>query len=459
MSQSKLSELVAELRTLLGERLTTAPAACEQHGHGEGFHAPQPPDVVVFPQSTEEVSAIVAACARHDAAVVPFGAGTSLEGHVAAHRGGVCIDMSRMDQVITVNAEDMDVTVQAGVRRKQLNSYLRDTGLFFSVDPGADATLGGMASTGASGTNTVRYGTIRENVLALTAVLADGRVVHTGGRARKSSAGYDLTRLLLGSEGTLAVITELTVRLHGHPEAVTAAVCSFAEMDDAVQATIQMIQMGVPLARIEFLDAPSVQAVNAYSQLEYRETPALFFEFHGSEAGTAADAAVVEEIAADCGGRDFQWASDESERRRLWQARHDFYYAALAQAPGTRGVLTDVCVPISRLAESIAHTRAEIDAAGLRAFIIGHVGDGNYHVLMCTDPDNAEAMRTAQQLNEKIVTHALSMDGTCTGEHGVGTGKMKFLQREHGDSLDVMRAVKAALDPDNRMNPGKIIPA
>lgn len=451
------TEVITELRLLMGERLTTAPAACEQHGRDESYHTPRAADAVVFPRSTEEVAKIVALCASHRTPVIPFGAGTSLEGHIAALHGGVCIDLSRMNGVLEVNAEDMDATVQAGVTRKQINRYLHDTGLFFPVDPGADATLGGMAATRASGTNAVRYGTMRENVLAMTVVLADGRITHTGGRARKSSAGYDLTRLFIGSEGTLGVITELTVRLYGNPEAVASAVCTFPKLSDAVQTTIQAIQYGVPVARIELLDEAQIRAVNRYSGLECREAPTLFFEFHGSEASVAEQAAKVQEIAADFGAQDFRWATDETERRRLWQARHDAYYAALAQFPGARGFVTDVCVPISRLADCIGETKIDLDGADVRACIVGHVGDGNFHVIFCVDPERAEEIDTVKRLNDRMVSRALAMGGTCTGEHGIGYGKMDFLDREHGDSISVMRNIKLALDPANLMNPGKIV--
>lgn len=456
-SELPQSEIITELTSLLRERLTTAPATREQHGRDESFHAPRAADVVVFPHSTEEVAKIVALCASHRAPVIPFGAGTSLEGHVAALHGGVCIDLSGMDEVLEVNAEDMDGTVQAGVTHRQFNRYLHDTGLFFPVDPGADATLGGMAATRASGTNAVRYGTMRGNVLGMTVVLADGRVIHTGGRARKSSAGYDLTGLLIGSEGTLGVITELTVRLYGNPEAVASAVCTFPSLGDAVQTTIHAIQFGVPAARIELLDDAQIRAVNRFSDLDCREAPTLFFEFHGSQAHVAEQAATVQEIAADFGGGDFRWATDESERRHLWQARHDAYYAALAQFPGARGLVTDVCVPISRLANCIDETKSDLDGADVRACIVGHVGDGNFHVIFCVDPDNEEEIEAVKRLNDRMVSRALAMNGTCTGEHGIGYGKMDFLAREHGDSISVMRSIKLALDPANLMNPGKII--
>lgn len=450
------SPIISELRALAGKRLTTAPAAREQHGRDESYHPPQSPDAVVFPESTKEIGAIVALCAKHRTPIIPFGAGTSLEGHVAALHGGICLDMTHMDEVLEVNDEDFDATVQAGVTRKQLNRYLHDTGLFFSVDPGADATLGGMASTRASGTNTVRYGAMRENVLALTVVLANGRIIHTGGRSRKSSSGYDLTRLFVGAEGTLGVITEVTVRLYGNPEAVASAVCTFPKLDDAVQATIQAIQYGIPVARIELLDETQVRAVNQYANLDCREAPTLFFEFHGSEANVVEQAANVKEIAAEFGGDDFQWATDEGERRRLWQARHDAYYAALAQFPGARGFVTDACVPISQLAQCITETKDDLDSTAVHACIVGHVGDGNFHVIYCVDPDNPEEIETVKRLNDRMITRALEMGGTCSGEHGIGYGKRAFMEREHGDSVSVMQDIKRALDPNNLMNPGKL---
>ncbi len=450
-------DLIEALRGIVGERLSTSAAVREQHGRDESYDTPHPPDVVVFTESTEEVAAIVKACARRQVPVIPFGSGTSLEGHVAALKGGVCIDLGRMDRIIAVNTEDMDATVEAGVTRQKLNAYLRDTGLFFPIDPGAEASIGGMTATRASGTNAVRYGTMRENVLALNVVLADGRVIRTSRRARKSSAGYDLTRLFVGSEGTLGVITEITLRLYGIPEAVSAAVCAFPTIADAVNTVILTIQCGVPVARIELLDKLQMEAVNTYSDLEYALAPTLFFEFHGTERGVAEQAETVQAIAADLGGENFAWATRREDRDRLWKARHDAYYASLALRPGCRGWATDVCVPISRLAECITETTADLEKSPLIATIVGHVGDGNFHVILLVDPDKAEEIAEAERFNERLVMRALAMDGTCTGEHGIGHGKMDFLRAEHGEAVSVMRALKQALDPDNIMNPGKIV--
>ncbi len=445
------------LRSLLGDRLSTSAAVREQHGKDESYHPSAAPDAVAFAQSTEEVAEIVRICAAHKLPVIAFGTGTSLEGHVAALRGGVCIDVSGMDQVLEVNAEDLDCRVQAGVRRKQLNEYLRDTGLFFPIDPGADASLGGMTATRASGTNAVRYGTMRENVLGLTVVLADGRVIRTGGRARKSSAGYDLTRLFIGSEGTLGVITEIQLKLYGIPEAVSSAVCSFETLEGAVNTVIMTIQMGIPVARIELLDEVQMDAINRYSGLDYPAQPTLFFEFHGSESGVKEQTERVGEIASELGGGDFQWATRPEDRNKLWQARHDAYYAAMALRPGCKGWATDVCVPISRLAECILETRKDIDASGLITPIVGHVGDGNFHLVFLVDLDNEEEMKKATEVNDRMVIRALEMGGTCTGEHGIGYGKIEFLKHEHGEGVSVMRQIKQALDPDDLMNPGKIV--
>jgi D-lactate dehydrogenase (cytochrome) len=450
-------DFLAELRAIAGERVVTNAAVRERHGRDESYHPGHAPDAVVFPRSTDEVVALVRACAARKAPVIPFGVGTSLEGHVAALRGGVCVDLSQMNRVLAVHAEDMDATCEAGVTRKQLNEHLRDRGLFFSVDPGADATLGGMAATRASGTNAVRYGTMRDNVLSLSVVLADGRVIRTSRRARKSAAGYDLTRLFVGSEGTLGVITEVTVRLNGIPEAVSAAVTAFPDLASAVDTVIAALQSGVPVARIELLDDVQMKALNRFAKLSYREAPTLFFEFHGSAQGVVEQVETVEALARDYGGSDFQWALRPEERAKLWQARHDAYYAAIALRPGARGMPTDVCVPISRLAECILETRADIDRSGLTAPIVGHVGDGNFHVVFVVDPENADEMRRAAQVNERMVLRAIAMDGTCTGEHGVGYGKVGFLPAEHGEALGVMRAIKRALDPDGIMNPGKIL--
>jgi D-lactate dehydrogenase (cytochrome) len=449
--------LLALLRQRLGDRLSTAAAVREQHGRDESYHAPHAPDAVAFAQSTEEVAAIVGLCAQYKTPVVAFGTGTSLEGHVAALYGGVCIDLSRMNRIVRVNVADLDATVEAGVTRKQLNEYLRDTGLFFPIDPGADASLGGMAATRASGTNAVRYGTMRENVLALTVVLADGRVIRTARRARKSAAGYDLTRLFVGSEGTLGIITEVTVRLYGIPEAISAAVCAFPTIAAAVDTVIETIQSGVPVARIELLDEAQIDAINKYSKLDHKVAPTLFFEFHGSNAGVAEQVETVKAIAAEHGGDDFRWASSPEERSKLWQARHDAYYAALALRPGSRGWPTDVCVPISRLAECIGETKRDLAQATIPSALAGHVGDGNFHLIFMIDPKSPEEIAEASRLNDRMVARALAMEGTCTGEHGIGYGKIDFLMAEHGDAVSVMCSIKQALDPNNILNPGKII--
>jgi len=450
-----LEAALGELRALLGERVTATLAVREHHSHGESSHAPALPDLVCFPRSTEEVSGIVKVSAQHKLAVVPFGAGTSLEGHVQAVRGGICLDMREMNRVLRVNADDMDATVEAGVSRQQLIRALENTGLTFFIDPGADATIGGMASTRASGTTAVRYGTMRENVLGLTVVLADGRVIRTGSRARKSSAGYDLTRLFVGAEGTLGVITEVTLRLHPLPEAMGVATCAFETIDGAVKTVIEVIQLGLGVARIEFMDDRLVDAINHYSRLELPVCPTLLFEFHGlSEAGVAETARLAEQLAGEHRGMGFAWETTASGRERLWKARHDVYYAARAVRPGSEVLTTDVCVPISRLGECIVATRAELDAASFPATIVGHVGDGNFHVQCMLAPEQADEV---EAFAGRLVERAQAMGGTCTGEHGVGLGKKKYLRAEHGDdALDVMRALKRTLDPDNRMNPGKI---
>lgn len=450
-------QLIEQLKALLGERLSTSLAIREQHGRDESFHAAKAPDAVAFATSTEEVAQIVRLCAKACVPVIPFGTGTSLEGHVAALHGGISLDVSRMNDVIEVNADDLDCRVQAGVTRKQLNEYLRDTGLFFPIDPGADASIGGMAATRASGTNAVRYGTMRENVLGMTVVMADGRVIRTGGRARKSSAGYDLTRLFVGSEGTLGVITEVQLRLYGIPDAVSAAVCSFSAMEGAVQTVILAIQMGIPIARIELLDESQMDAVNRYSKFNYPVLPTLFFEFHGTERGVAEQVEQIGELAKEYGGSGFEWATQAEDRNRLWQARHDAYYAALALKPGTKGWATDVCVPISKLADCLLETRRDVEASGLIAPMVGHVGDGNFHLVFLVDTDDEEQMQRASEVNDRMVVRAIDMGGTCTGEHGVGYGKIKYLKHEHGEAMSVMRAVKQALDPQGIMNPGKIV--
>ena len=448
--------LLDELRDRVGNRLSTSMAVREHHGHDMSYHPARAPDAVVFAHSTEEVSAVVQICARHSTPIIAFGTGTSLEGHVAALEGGVCIDLSEMNEILEVNAEDLDCRVQAGVTRKQLNHDLRDKGLFFPIDPGADASLGGMSATRASGTNAVRYGTMRENVLGLTVVLADGRVIKTGGRSRKSAAGYDLTRLFVGSEGTLGVITEVQLRLFGLPEAMSAAVCSFETLEGAVNSVILTIQSGIPVARIELVDEVMMDAINRYSDLDHPVQPTLFFEFHGSEQSVKEQAETVGEITAEFGGSHFQWATRTEDRTKLWQARHDCYYASLALRPGAKGWPTDVCVPISRLAESILEVKQDIEAQGLLAPIVGHVGDGNYHLSFIVDPEDEAEMAKTKAVNDRMVARALELGGTCTGEHGIGYGKIGFLRSEMGEAVPVMRQLKDALDPNNLMNPGKI---
>ncbi|EME69658.1 FAD/FMN-containing dehydrogenase [Paramagnetospirillum caucaseum] len=451
------ADLHAQLAARFGERFSTAWSVCEQHGKDESHFAACPPEAVVFALSTEEVAETVKACAAHGVPVIAFGTGTSLEGHVAALSGGISIDVAGMNRVLEVRPEDLDVTVQPGVTRKQLNEYLRDTGLFFPIDPGADASLGGMAATRASGTNAVRYGTMRENVLSLQVVLPDGRVIRTATRARKSSAGYDLTRLFVGSEGTLGVITELTLRLQGIPEAISAAVCPFPSIEAAVNTVILTIQSGVPVARIEFLDKVMIDAVNRYAKTDHKVAPTLFFEFHGSPASVREQAEKVEAIAAEFGAEGFQWATGAEERTRLWAARHNAYYAGVALRPGCRAWTTDACVPISRLAECLLETEEDLKSTPLTSAIVGHVGDGNFHVMLLVDPTKPEEIAEAERINHRIVRRALAMDGTCTGEHGIGHGKMAFLEEEYGEALDVMRAIKRAIDPAGIMNPGKIV--
>ncbi|WP_417819214.1 FAD-binding oxidoreductase [Terasakiella sp.] len=440
------------------DRVSTSKALCEQHGTDESYHKAQAPDVVVFTLSTKEVSDVVKLCATHKVPVIPYGTGTSLEGHIAALHGGVCIDLSQMDKVIEARPEDMDVTVEAGVTRKALNEYLRDTGLFFPIDPGADASLGGMASTRASGTNAVRYGTMRENVLALTVVTPNGDIVKTASRAKKSAAGYDLTHLYVGAEGTLGIVTEVTLRLYGIPETISAAVCPFPSLEEAVNTVISIIQCGIPVARMELLDDRQMYAVNQYSKLDYEVAPTLFFEFHGSPSSVEEQIEMVKSLAEDFGGKNFQWASKLEDRDRLWNARHNAYYAALALRPGCKGVSSDACVPISRLAEAIMATKQDIEDSFLDGTIVGHVGDGNFHTLFAFMPDDEKELAEAKRLNARIVERAIAMDGTCTGEHGIGHGKMKYLESEFGEAgLEIMRSLKKALDPDNIMNPGKIV--
>jgi D-lactate dehydrogenase (cytochrome) len=455
---ASISSAVSALKDLLGARATDAAAIRDHHSRGESYHRPAPPDIVCFPRTTGEVAAIIKVAAAERLPIVPFGAGTSLEGHVNAIHGGITIDLREMNRIVRVSVDDLDATVEAGVTRLQLEKALASTGLIFPVDPGADATLGGMTATRASGTTAVRYGTMRENVLGLTVVLADGRVIQTGTRARKSSAGYDLTRLFVGSEGTLGVITEVTLRLHPRPEAVSAAVCSFGSMQGAVETVIATIQVGVPVARIELLDETQMDAVNRYSHTSYAVAPTLFFEFHSDSARHVSDQAeTVQALAAERGGHGFEWAIRLEDRERLWQARHDALYAALALRPGARAWTTDVCVPISRLADCILETKADNAGAPFPIALVGHAGDGNFHLIYVLDPASATELDEARRLNERMVLRALDMGGTCTGEHGVGYGKMKYLEAEHGPALDVMRTIKRALDPENRMNPGKMV--
>ena len=454
---SALHDAIAALTSLLGPRASTGPSVRDQHSRGESYHAPAAPDVVCFPETTSEVVEILKISQAFQVPVVPFGAGTSLEGHVHAIRGGISIDLTKLNRIVRISTEDLDATVEAGVTRLQLAKALRNTGLMFPIDPGADATIGGMAATRASGTTAVRYGTMRENVLGLTAVLADGQVIRTGSRARKSSSGYDLTKLLVGSEGTLAVITEVTLRLHPVPEAVAAAICAFDSMKGAVDTVIATIQLGVPVARIELLDEVQIDAINRRSKTTLPVAPTLLFEFHGDNDRAVADhAQTVEGLARERGGHAFEWATKLEDRDRLWQARHEALYASLALRPGARAWTTDVCVPISRLAECIIETQADNAGAPFPIGLVGHAGDGNFHLIYILDPANAAEMDHAKALNDRLVARALAMDGTCTGEHGVGVGKMKFMDAEHGPALDVMRAIKKALDPEGRMNPGKI---
>ena len=451
------SLLLKDLKKLLGDRLSTAESVRHHHGKDESYHQSQPPDVVVFPRTAEEVSDIVRVCAGHRTAVIPFGAGTSLEGGVGAVSGGVSVDMKEMNRIIQVNSADLDVTVEAGVTRKQLNTHLRDTGLFFPIDPGADATLGGMASTRASGTNAVKYGTMRENVLNLTVALADGRLIQTGNRAKKSAAGYDLTRLFVGAEGTLGIITEVTLRLYGVPERISAAVCAFPSVTAAVNCCILTIQSCVPIARVELLDTAQMEACNRYSDLNYKAAPTLFFEFNGSPAGVREQAKTVKEIAAEFGAGEFHWAEKTEDRNKLWQARHDAMYAALALIPGASAWSTDVCVPISRLADCIEATRIDIEASPLTATIVGHVGDGNFHTLMFSDRHDSEDLERNKMIAHRMAERALAVGGTVTGEHGIGLGKMKYMAQEHGEALPLMVELKRTFDPQNIMNPGKMV--
>ncbi len=458
VSRDAVARVVDILKQRFGERASTADAVRDQHGHGEGWFPGAAPDIVVFAETTEEVSETVALCAEHGVPIIPFGTGTSLEGHVAAVEGGVSIDLTAMKDVLEVNAEDLDCRVEAGVTRKQLNEHLRDTGLFFPIDPGADASIGGMAATRASGTNAVRYGTMRENVMGLTVVLADGRVIRTGGRAKKSAAGYDLTRLFVGSEGTLGIITEIQLKLYGIPEAVSSAVCQYPDLESAVNTVILTIQSGIPVARIELLDDIQMGACIDYSDLEgFERKPTLFFEFHGTEASVQEQAEQVRALSDDFGGSAFAWSTATEDRNKLWQARHDAYYAAMALGPGKKGMATDVCVPISKLADCILDTKRDVEETGLIAPIVGHVGDGNYHLVLLFDPEDPDEKKRAKDLVERMNHRAIAYGGTCTGEHGIGLGKMGFLTHEHGEAVAVMRTLKQAMDPGNILNPGKIV--
>ncbi len=460
VEEDAVTAVIAQLTEFLGsERVLTGNDVLRQHGTDESWHPPATPDAVVLPHDTEEAARIVRACRDHRVPIVPFGAGTSLEGHIAALRGGICVDMREMDQILRLSVPDMDVTVQAGVTRRRLDDRLRPEGVFFSVDPGADATVGGMIATGASGTMSVRYGTVRENVLSLTVVTANGEIVKTRSRARKSSAGYDLTHLMIGSEGTLGLITEATLRLQPTPEAMTAAACAFATLEGAVDCVIEVLAHGIPIARIELLDEVQIDAVNRHAELELDVAPTLFLEFHGTRQEVEAQAEDVREIAGAHGGKDFQWATGESERRGLWHARHGAYDAARALRPSAQGFTTDACVPVSALAQCIAETKRDLDESGLVAPIVGHVGDGNFHLAILVDPDDPEELRRAVELNERLVRRAIEYGGTCTGEHGVGYGKSGFLELELGTpALEMMRSIKRALDPDELFNPGKIFP-
>jgi len=445
------------VRALIGDRLTVNASVRLSHGRGEAFHPDMLPDAVAYPISGEEVSAIVRICAQHRVPVIPFGAGTSLEGNVTAPLGGISIDLTKMDAVVKVNVSDLDCVIQPGVTREQLNSELRDQGLFFPIDPGANATLGGMCATRASGTNAVRYGTMRDNVLWLNVVLADGTMIRTGRRARKSAAGYDLTRLFIGSEGTLGIITEIGLKLHGVPEAIAVAVCPFDTIKGAVDTVVMAMQLGIPMARIEFLDTVQVAAINAYSHTSLAEAPTLIMEFHGTDLSVREQTETLKAIADDFGAGEFTFATLAEERNVLWKARHNAYFAAQAIRPGSQLVVTDVCVPISRLTDCIAETHEDIEREGLIAPIVGHVGDGNFHVMLCVDPDDHAEVERVRRLNDRLVDRALAMDGTCTGEHGIGIGKQAKLIDELGeDTVDVMRRIKQALDPDRLLNPGKI---
>lgn len=453
-----VEQVSARLRALFGEpRVSTSHSVREQHGRGESHHRAALPEAVFFAESTDDVAAALKLCNDMTVPVVAFGVGTSLEGHVASLHGGLCIDLSRMDKIVRVSQQDLDCTVQAGVTRKKLNQHLGGLGMFFPVDPGADASLGGMAATRASGTNAVGYGTMRENVLGLTVVLADGRVIRTGGRARKSSAGYDLTRLFVGSEGTLGIITEVTLRCYGIPSAISSAVCTFPSVGAAVDTVIETVQLGIPVARIELLDERQMDACRRYSGISNAIAPTLFLEFHGTQTAVEEQAALVAELAEGHGGTQFAWSTGNEDRQRLWQARHDAFYAALALRPGAKAWTTDVCVPISALATAIVESKQELETAGLVYTIVGHVGDGNFHAIIVFDPDDPAELAKVERANRAIVDRALVVGGTCTGEHGIGYGKIDHLEKEHGQAVDVMRSLKLALDPGGILNPGKVV--
>ena len=454
-AKNSIAQAIAEIREVVGDRLSTAQAVRDSHGKDQTWNPGAPPDAVAFVQSTEEVQKIVAICGKYNTPVIPFGTGTSLEGHFTAPFGGISIDLSAMNRILEVNAADLDCRVEAGVTRKQLNTHLRDQGLFFPVDPGADASLGGMAATRASGTNAVRYGTMRDNVLNVTAVMANAQIIRTGSRAKKSSAGYDLTRLMVGSEGTLGVITEVALKLYGIPESIVAAVCPFPSVEACCNATITAIQMGIPVARIELVDAEHVKAFNAYSKLDLKVTPTLFLEFHGTEASAREQAESFAGIAEDLGGGPYSWATKEEDRQKLWQARHDAFWATKSLVPGKDAFATDVCVPISRLAECVSATQDDLAANGLYGPIVGHVGDGNFHVVLFCDRADPVEVKKVKVVYDRLIDRAIAMGGTSTGEHGIGSGKVAYLEKEHGTALAFMRDIKRALDPKNIMNPGK----
>lgn len=456
-SNSNAARAVSKLQGLLGPRCSTSAYDIESHAHDESFHPPAPPDAVAFPESNEEVAAVIGICRELHMPVIPFGAGTAVEGHVQAIKGGISVDLSRMDRILDVQAEDMDCRVQAGIRRVALNDALEKLGMWLPIDPGADASIGGMAATGASGTTTVRYGTIRENVLGLTCALADGRIIETGGRARKSSAGYDLTKLMLGSEGTLGVITEAQLKLHPLPEAISAATCAFPSVEACVDTVIEILQSGLPVARCELLDEASMRAVNNYTELEYEVAPSLFFEFHGTPSSVDEQAERSKEIADEHGGGSFRWTRERERREELWNARHHAYYAIKAVRPGSYGWVSDACVPISKLAECITETCREVSSANLVAPILGHVGDGNFHAIFLVDPSDADEMDRAQRVNDRMIERVLAVGGTCTGEHGIGIGKLSTLRDQHGEGVAVMQSIKDSLDPEGLLNPGKVL--